>query len=61
MLIMILIVTFAVAQAVNLSFTAITTRRQTNVQIVAGDVHRRTQSVKWKKDTITRWDSKLDL
>ena len=60
-LIVILIVTFSVAQAVNLSFPAISGRRQTNIQIVAGYVHRRMQSVKWKKDKITPWDSKLDL
>ena len=53
--------TFAVVQAVNLSLPAISRRRQTNVEIVAGDVHRRTQSVKWKEGKITRWDSKLGL
>ena len=56
----ILTVTFAVVQAVNLSCPALSTR-QTNIEIVAGGVHRRTQSVKWKKDKITQWDSKLDL
>jgi hypothetical protein len=59
-LIAILTVTFSVVQAVNLSFPAIS-RRQTNVEVVAGDLHRRTQNAKWKKDKITRWDSKLDL
>jgi len=32
-----------------------------NIQIVVGYVHRRMQSVKWKKEKITRWDSKLDF
>ena len=53
--------TLAVVQAVNLLFPAISRRRQTNVEIVAGDLHHRTQSVKWKEGKITRWDSKLDL
>ena len=56
----ILTVTFAVVQAVNLSCPALS-RRQTNIDIAAGGVHCRTQSVKWKKDKITQWDSKLDL
>jgi hypothetical protein len=59
-LIVILIFIFAVVQTVNLSLPA-TSRRHTNVEIVAGYMHRRTQSVKWKKDKITPWDSKLDL
>jgi hypothetical protein len=59
-LIVILMVTFAVAQAVNLSFTAIS-RRQTNIKIIAGDVDRRTKTVKGKKAKSTRYDSKLDL
>ena len=59
-IIVILIVTFAVVQVVNLSFSVIS-RQQTNIEIVAGDAHCHTQSVKWRKDTITRWDSKLDL
>ena len=31
------------------------------VEVVAGDLHRRTQSVKWTKDSCTQWDSRLDL
>jgi len=59
-LIVILIVIFAVVQAVKPSFPAIS-RRQTNVEIVAGDVHRRTQSVKGQKAKITWWDFNLAL
>jgi hypothetical protein len=58
-LIVILIVTFAVVQGVNLSFTAIS-RQQTNIKIIAGDVDRRTKTVKGKAK-ITRCDSKLDF
>jgi len=64
MLIVVLIVTFVVVQANNLPFPATRSkvaRPKAYVKIVAGELHRRTQSVKWQKDTFTRWDSKLDL
>jgi hypothetical protein len=59
-LLILLAVAFAVLHAVNLSFPAMS-RRLTSVEIVAGVVNRHTQSVKSKKDEVTRWDRKLDL
>ena len=59
-LIQILTIVFAVVQAVDLSFPRIS-RRRANVNIAAGVVHRRTQTVETKKDKVARWDSKLDL
>jgi hypothetical protein len=59
MLIVILIVTFVVVQASNLSFPAIrskTSRPKVYVKIDAGELHHHTQSVKWEKDTFMRWD-----
>ena len=53
-------IAFTVVQAVDLSFPRIS-RRRANVQMVAGDVLRRTQTSETKKDKVTRWDSKLDL
>jgi hypothetical protein len=64
MIIVILISTFAVVQASNLPFPTIRSkafRPKAYVKIVAGELHRRTQSVKLEKGAFTRWDSKLDL
>jgi hypothetical protein len=36
-------------------------RPKAYVEVIAQDIHCRTQGEKWKKDTFTRWDSKLYL
>ena len=55
-----LTIAFTVVQALDLSFSRLS-RRRANVQIVAGDVHRRTQTAETRKDKVARWDCKLDL
>ena len=55
-----LTIAFAVVQAENLSFPAMS-RRHANVEIVAGDISRRIPSIKSQNDKFTRWDTKLDL
>ena len=59
-----LIVMSTVVQASELPFPTLRTkafRPKAYVEIIAGDIHRRTQSVKQEKKTYTRWDSKIDL
>ncbi|KAF8712430.1 hypothetical protein AX14_013105 [Amanita brunnescens Koide BX004] len=53
------LISITIVQAVNLSFPANSRRQLSTVEIITGDVRRRTESIKSKKDKITRWDSKL--
>jgi hypothetical protein len=59
MLIVTLTVMSAVVQATELPFP--TFRSKAYVEIIAGGIHRRSQSVKRKEETYTRWDFKTDL
>ena len=64
MSVMTLTAIFLVIHANNLPFPSVRSKHfkpKAFVEVVAGDLHRRTQSVKWVKDSFTQWDSKLDL
>ena len=64
MTVLTLTVILSVTHANNLPFPGIRSnhfRPKAFVEVVAGDLHRRTQSVKWAKDSRTQWDSKFDL
>ena len=54
-------IAFPVVEVANLSFPALTRQQSSLVEVVTGNVRRRTNSVKAKKDEIARWDSKLHL
>ena len=59
-----LTVILSVIHANNLPFPSIRSNQfkpKAFVEVVAGDLHRRTQSVKWTKDSFAQWDSKLYL
>ena len=59
-----LIVISTVVQASELPFPTFSAKAfgpKAYVEIIAGDIHRRTQSVKQEQKTYTRWDFKIDL
>jgi hypothetical protein len=59
MLIVMLTVTSAVVQATELPFPTFMSKAY--VEIIAGGIRRRSQGVKRKEETCTRWDFKTDL
>jgi hypothetical protein len=59
-----LIVMSAVVQASELPFPTFRSkafRPKTYVEIIAGGIHRRTQSVKQERESYTRWNFEIDL